>query len=280
MELGIISAQIKRPNPQELFHAIKEYGFSLTQINLSSFGKPTMPEQADADLLASIISAASETGVRIAAMSGTFNMIHPDQRVREEGIRKMETVLQICNRLHCQLVTLCTGTRSLDMWTFHPENNTKEAWHDMTSVLEKLLALAEKYKVCLGIEPEITNVVSSAEKARQILDEMQSPWLKIVMDGANLFHEGEAHKLNANRIIRRAFDLLGADIGLAHGKDILEGDGIRFTSAGRGIVDFDLFIALLREYGYKGGIILHGIQDESELPYSVEFLTKKLKAFQ
>jgi sugar phosphate isomerase/epimerase len=71
--------------------------------------------------------------------------------------------------------------------------------------------------------------------------------------------------------MRHAFDLLGGSIALAHGKDIREGEGLAFTHAGGGIVDFPYFKELLNRHGYHGCMLLHGIKKEQEFKESVEF---------
>ena len=76
--------------------------------------------------------------------------------------------------------------------------------------------------VILAFEPEVNNIVDSARKARRLLDEIASPHLKVVIDGANLFHVGELPRMR--EILDEAFQVRGDDIRLAHGKD-LERDG-------------------------------------------------------
>src|SRR5262249_32953151 len=117
------------------------------------------------------------------------------------------------------MVSLCSGTRDPeDMWKRHAENDLPNAWADLLATLSCLLPAAEAAGVMLGIEPEHNNVVNSAEKARRLLDELRSPAVRIILDGANLFNWAE---LPAQaEVLRRAVDLLGSDIVLAHAKDI------------------------------------------------------------
>jgi sugar phosphate isomerase/epimerase len=72
------------------------------------------------------------------------------------------------------------------MWKCHPGNNSKEAWRDMVQSIECGLIAAEKNGLLLAIEPEKENVVNSASRARHLLDELQNPRLRIVIDPANL----------------------------------------------------------------------------------------------
>ena len=54
-------------------------------------------------------------------------------------------------------------------------------------------------------------------RARRLLDEIDSPWLKVVIDPANLLRPGE-HGPSLPEILDEAFDWLGPDIVLAHAK--------------------------------------------------------------
>lgn len=162
------------------------------------------------------------------------------------------------------------------MWEGHPDNSSDEAWAELIQTTRALISIAERHRVYLGVETEASNVISSAQKARRYLDEISSPYLKIVMDCANLFAPGTAHPSNVRDVIGEAFELLGNDIVIAHGKDILESPGISFTSTGKGIVDFDLFLSLLKKHGYKGGMMLHGIKHKSDIPFCVDFIRRKI----
>ncbi|NLI52698.1 MAG: sugar phosphate isomerase/epimerase [Clostridiales bacterium] len=271
--LGMYSPELKRCTVERLFDAVKVYGFSEVQFDFRSVCDEQMPEQIDDGLIARIYGAASDRGITIRAVNGTFNMAHPDRRVREDGIRRFREIARACGGLRCSIVTLCTGTRNREsMWRFHEDNNTEQAWDDMIETAYELRRIAQEYQVYLGIETEARNIVNSAEKARKLLDTMDSPWFQIILDPANLFGAENASAEFAVELLRDAFQLLGRDIILAHGKDMMPGGDMIFTSAGRGIVAYEEFLKLLDQYDYRGNIILHGMHDESEFAFSVAFM--------
>jgi sugar phosphate isomerase/epimerase len=176
--------------------------------------------------------------------------------------------------LGTEIITLCTGTRDpYNMWRYHPDNSSPAAWRDLLDALAVALEIAEAYKVTLGIEPEVSNVIDSARKARQLLEEFSSPYLKIVMDGANLFPAGTLPRMR--EILGEAFDLLGEAISLAHAKDLTHDGEAGQAAAGTGLLDYDLYLELLQQAGYNGPLILHGLR-EDEVAGSVAFLRAKL----
>lgn len=142
--------------------------------------------------------------------------------------------------------------------------------------MRKVVRIAERHQITLGVETEASNVISTPELARRLLDEIQSPYLKIIMDCANLFHENMAWPDNVRKTIKNAFDCLGNDIILVHGKDILASPQINFAATGKGIVDFDYFLQLLGQYQFKGGMLLHGIKQEADIPGCVAFILEKI----
>ncbi len=77
--------------------------------------------------------------------------------------------------------------------------------------------IADRHEVTLAFEPEINNVVSSTMRARRLLDEIASPWLKVVIDPANLVHADEMGHLV--EVLDEAIDWIGSDIVLAHAKE-------------------------------------------------------------
>lgn len=276
MQIGIFAKTFARPTFGETLDAVAAHGLAAVQFNLSCAGLPTLPDAMDPAMADAIHRGHQERGITMAALSGTYNMIHPDPEVRRDGLRRLGVLAASCSRLGTSLITLCTGSRdAANMWRRHPDNDTPEAWRDLLSSIEGALAIAETYDVVLGVEPEVSNVVDGAAKARQLLDEMRSPHLKIVMDGANLFHSGELAYQRS--ILDAAFGLLGADLVLAHAKDLHADGAAGDAAAGTGQLDYPYYLRLLHVSGYAGPLILHALREE-QVDAAVQFLHGQLTA--
>jgi sugar phosphate isomerase/epimerase len=163
------------------------------------------------------------------------------------------------------------------MWRRHADNDTPEAWRDMVASMQSVVAIAEETGVTVAFEPEVNNVVDSAVRARRLLDEIGSPNLKVVMDGANLFHEGELKRMH--EVLDEAFDLLGNDIAIAHAKDLRHDGDAGHEAAGTGMLDYDYYLASLKRCGFDGALIAHGLS-EAQVPQCVSFLRDKLSLLQ
>lgn len=273
MNIGIFSKTFVRPTLAETLDAIAQHGINDVQFNMSCAGLPSMPEHIDPTKVADIRRELAARNIRMAALSGTFNMIHPDLEQRRAGMRSLRALAAAAHDLGTDVITLSTGTRDREnMWRRHPDNDTPEAWHDMIAAMREAVQIAEEYNVTLAFEPEVSNVVDSAAKARRLLDEIGSQHLKVVMDGANVFHAGELPRMR--EILEEAFALLGDDIVLAHAKDLSHDGDAGHDAAGTGVLDYDLYLSLLRRVGYTGALVLHSLTEE-QVDQCVAFLRSK-----
>ena len=270
MQVGIFAKTFAVTGALPVLNAVRRAGYHVAQFNMACLGGPSMPDTIAPATADEIAQASRASGVAIAAISGTYNMIHPDQAKRADGLARLATIIGAAPRMGTRLVTLCTGTRDPDdQWKHHPDNASAEAWRDLLEEMGKAVALADASGVDLGIEPELANVVSSAAAARRLIDELGSSRVKIVLDPANLFEV--ATPTEVIDTIARAVDLLGDRIAMAHAKD-RRASG-KFTTAGSGVIDFGDFVLLLRGVGFDGPLVTHGLS-EQEAPGVAAFLRR------
>jgi sugar phosphate isomerase/epimerase len=268
MQLGIFAKTFDGREPLKVLSAAKAAGYRTVQYNMACSGLAAMPDVIAETAAVSVAMMARTAGVQIAAVSGTYNMIHPNVVERSKGHGRLAILASSCAAMETGLITLCTGTRDpLDQWRWHPDNTSKEAWQDLLQAMEAAIAIAERYNIDLGIEPELANVVNSAATARQLLDELKSPRLKIVLDPANLFEREPLDQ--QRRVVSDAIELLADSIVMGHAKDrTVEG---AFTTAGTGCLDYQHYMSGLKSIGFEGPLITHGLT-ATEAPGVAQFL--------
>lgn len=275
MQIGIFSKTFARPTLAGVLDAVAAHGLQHVQFNLDCAGLEPMPDALDDATCDVIRQALAARSIQMAAISGTFNMIDPDLYQRQLGLQRLRVLAAACTRLGTHVITLCTGTRDpVSMWRRHPDNDSADAWQEMLASMHVAAEIAAEFNVTMGFEPEVSNVVDSARKGRRLLDTLQSPHIKVVMDGANVFHAGELAKMHT--VLDETFDLLGNDIVLAHAKDISQDGEAGHDAAGTGLLDYDYYLALLQRAGYTGPLILHSLS-EAQVDDSVAFLRGKLE---
>ena len=117
---------------------------------------------------------------------------------------------------------------------------------------------AAQRAVTLAIENVDTDFMNTLSKIKTYVDEVDSPWLKIYADIANLTACG------------MSMQDLYEDIGCAYTDTIAwhVKDGklnvIRDTPYGTGIVDFDTFFTFLKEKEYAGLFVMEMWSDQTE----------------
>jgi sugar phosphate isomerase/epimerase len=314
MQLGIFAKTFPRATLEETLDTIAYQKLSCIQFNMSCVGLPTLPERIDEDLCRWIARSLRDRGLTMAAISGTFNLCDPDASRLGENLRRLGVLAAACRWLDTRIITLCTGTLNPDdMWKHHPDNVRRGTWETLVKSVREAVQIADGHEVTLAFEPEIHNVVSSVMRARKLLDEIGSPWLKVVIDPTNLFSQGEVRPLSA--LLCEVFDWLGKDIVLAHAKpphfaelpgttawlsDFL---GARYhdarqaarrfleRAAGRKEMEqfvqsweertrltsfFQPYAIALREASYTGPVVIHGT-DEGDLQELATLLRAVLK---
>ena len=270
MEIGIFSRTYEVKDVRETFRRMKNHGIFHTQFNLANAGLDTFPTYINEDTIKEIKASADEYGIHIHAMSGTFNMINPDEEARKKSCHQFSIQCQIAKKLGIPIVTLCTGSKNRkSQWKWHEDNSKQSSWDELLRTTDTILRYAEDNQIILGVETEVSNIIATPELARKYLDTIDSPHLKIIMDGANLFRPEQVKDMC--QVLQHAFGLLGKDIVLAHAKDLSLHEGVEFVAAGEGVLDFAYYIEQLRQIHYQGTVIMHGLS-EGQVPKSKQYL--------
>lgn len=273
IQIGIL-LETFRGTLEARLDAVKAAGIDAVQLGMDSAGLSSMPDEIPPDVAGQVRRAAADRAITIASLRGTFNMCHPEAEHRRTGLRRLRVLAEACAQLGTAKIHLCTGTRNRDsMWRPHPDNNTPEAWRDMTACVREASDIARQSGVVLAFEPEVNNVVDSARKARRLMDEIGSPFLKVTLDAANLFHAGELPRMS--EILDEAFALIGKDVVLAHAKDLDRDGDAGHLAAGQGKLDYDRYVSLLHQHRFPGPLLLHGLSG-AQVPGCVAFLREKI----
>lgn len=274
LRIGIFLSTFAEKTLEAKLDAVKANSLDCIQFSTDCVGLPPMPDRIETEMIARVRRACAARGIEIASIQGTFNMGHPDAEFRAGGVRRLGVLAAAAKELGVGRIHLCTGTRDrVSMWRRHPANNTPEAWRDMLACVRDAVAIARPTGVTLAFEPEVNNIVDSAQKARKLLDEINSPNLKVTMDGSNLFHAGEFPRMG--EILDESFALVGNDVVMAHAKDVSHDGDAGHEPAGHGKLDYNRYVALLHRYAPAAPLLLHGLS-EAQVPECVGFLRGKL----
>jgi len=274
VQLGIFAKTFAGTPPGAVLLAARHAGYETVQYNMACSGLSSLPLAISEKASSAVRAAAADAGVVVAAVSATYNMIHPNLREREKGRQSFKAIAGAASTMGTRVLTLCTGSRdSEDQWRYHPDNSSAAAWEELCEEFELVLAIAEENDILLGVEPELANVINSAERVRELLDTFQCGRIKVILDAANLFEI--ADNAEQRYLIEHAVDLLGNSIVLAHAKDRLA-DG-RFAAAGTGVLDYRHYLTVLHRSGFRGSLVAHGLVS-TEAERVATFLKNEMSA--
>jgi sugar phosphate isomerase/epimerase len=268
-ELGIAASTFTRRSLAANLETVARYGLTVVHYDLACAGLSTLPDTIAPELPSRISAAAAERSIRIASVSGTFNMIDPVPERRRDGVRRLRHLAAACAALQTRTITLSTGTRDPDdIRRAHPLNASPEAWTDLLATLEQAVGIADEFDLQLTIEPNTATVVNSSAAALRLLREVRSPRLRIVLDPASLVQTKDLHRQQA--VLDEATDILGPHIVMATATDVLLEDGaLRRVAAGTGHLDYPHYLACVRTLPVP--LIVCGLS-EFQVPAALWFL--------
>jgi sugar phosphate isomerase/epimerase len=270
-KIGVMTTEFDAPTFEQTVDQIARHQISCVQLQLGSVirdvptvdallrGLDVLGDKITDDLAVRSREVLDAQGIEVAAVDGTYNMVHPDQDRRARNLGHLVRLIHLAPSFGTRIVTLCTGTRDEVMWRPHRDNQSDAAWTDLVAQLAVATEAAEAAGIQLAFEPEYNNVVNSAQLARRLIDEVGSTSLKVLMDGANLFHRGDLDRMQDHLV--ESFALVGPDIVLAHAKDLDHDGDAGGRAAGLGKLDYSLYLSELQGSGFDGAIVLHQLTE-------------------
>jgi len=248
MRLSVFAKTFEGTSPGPVLAAVSAAGFSTAQYNMACSGLPSMPDAIPDGVASAVGTAAAAAHVEIAALSGTYNMIHPDPAERARGHRRLAVLAAAAAALPTRLITLCTGSATpVDQWRGHPDNLTRRPGATSSPRWRRPWRLPSATTSCWGSSPS-SPMSSTRPKKPGLIDEIASPRLAIVLDPANLF---ETETLERQRdIVSAAIDLLADRIAMGHAKD--RTPAVASPRRGKASLDYPHYLARLKAAGSTG----------------------------
>ena len=121
--------------------------------------------------------------------------------------------------------------------------------HRMAERLHSWAKAAETSRTIIAVKPHVGGALHTPEGARWLLDQVSSPWIKLVYDYSH-------YELRGYELEQTARALLG-DAVFIHIKDSAGGPGnVKFLLPGEGRVDYVEYFNLIRNLGYSGAVVV------------------------
>ena len=248
MRIGIRAHDVAYAPLDELIPNIHKQGFHCMHIALTKSIKEFKPgvETMTPGLAMYIKELCAENKVDVAVLGCYLNLCNPNPEKHKEIVEKYKAHIRFASILGCGVVGTETGAVN-EEYKYEPANHSDEALQCFIDNLRPIVKYAEQFGVIVAIEPVWKHIVNTVERARKVLDAIDSPNLQIIFDPVNLLYVGNIDK--QDEIIEKAFDQLLKDIAVVHCKDyVVEGDELKSIAAGTGGLNYPLLLKKIKEY--------------------------------
>lgn len=248
MRLGIRAHDTKYAPLDELIPNIHSMGFKCMHIALTKSIKEFTPDicTMTPGLAMHMRELCIENKVDVAVLGCYLNLCNPNPEQHKKIVEKYKANIRFASILGCGVVGTETGAVN-EEYKYEPANHTEEALNLFIENLKPIVKYAEQFGVIIAIEPVWKHIVCTIERARKVLDAIDSPNLQIIFDPVNVLYPGNIDR--QDEIIEQAFDLLRDEIAVVHCKDfVVEGDDLKSIAAGTGGLNCPLLLKKIKQY--------------------------------
>lgn len=238
MQLGIRFHDVKELPFEERLQEVKRQGFSCIHLALSKVPGFTADTNALTPGYAMYLkNALRKADLDMAVLGCYLNLANPNKEQLLATQQKYYAHLRFASLAGCGMVGTETGAPNEGYIYDKEACHSKEALEIFITNLRPVVECAEKFGVILGIEPVYRHIVYDAKRAREVLDRIGSPNLKIIFDPVNLLWTDNYDR--RMEVIDEAIDIIGDDVAMIHLKDcVLDGDKVKSMGCGFGDMDY------------------------------------------
>ncbi len=266
MQLGIRFHDTKELPFEERLQEIKRQGFSCVHLALSKVpGFTADPGALTPGYAMYLRNALRKADIDMAVLGCYLNLANPNVSQLEDIQNRYYAHLRFASLVGCGMVGTETGAPN-ETYTYDKEAcHSREALDTFITNLRPVVECAEKCGVILALEPVYRHIVYDGKRAREVLDRIGSPNLKIIFDPVNLLWTDNYE--NRMEVIDEAMDILDKDIVMIHLKDCInEGDKIKSVGCGFGDMDYTNIV----KYALEKKPFIHATLEDTTPDTAVE----------
>lgn len=244
LNLGIRAHDLGPTDMDNLLKKLNDYELNHIQLAV----KKSFPEVFDSfDKLTPGIAnyyskRFAEAGVKISILGSYVNIVDPDLEKRKQALNDFTKHLSLADDFKASMVATETGSVGNG---YTEENFTEEAFLEVIDSVRLMVKDAEKFGTTVAIEPGINHPLYTAKLAKRLIEAVDSPNLKLILDCANLMLPENHH--HQAEVIEEAFELLGDHIIAMHVKDYVIEDGkVKIVPVGTGEMAYDRIMSFAK----------------------------------
>lgn len=182
-----------------------------------------------------IVETYREHGISVTSIGVFTNLLEPDEKELEQNLFYFERLMEIASINDVPYVsTECgfiPGKRGINADTYELD------FQKFVENMKWLTNKAEQYDVHLALEPCVLDVIPSAKRTADLIDQVGSERLRVLLDPANLIASNSEEDM---------FRYLSSHIAYFHGKDRKVNDAYGRV-IGDGDINWSRFLQLYQD---------------------------------
>ncbi|MFA9455868.1 sugar phosphate isomerase/epimerase family protein [Halalkalibacter sp. AB-rgal2] len=231
----------------------------------------TKPGVLNPGLVRNIKKEFDKNEVDISIIASYLHLFDENEVAHQTFIQRYKELIRYASMFGAPMIATEVGRPQ-------PNGDYEKDWDKLYHSLVELVREAEQWGIIVGLEAAHGHLIGSARTLKQMLDELNSSQVGVVLDPGNLLTQENYQK--QDEVIEEAFELLGKHIVACHAKDrLLDAQGIlRETSPGLGLLNYDLFMQRLHQYKPECHIIIEHTEPE-DMYRVIQFIEQKRVQF-
>ncbi|MDE6056011.1 MAG: sugar phosphate isomerase/epimerase [Lachnospiraceae bacterium] len=247
MQFGIRLHDAVKAPIEERLKIVKEQGFTCAHVALSKVisENSVAPEALTPGYAMYLKRLFDKNELDCAVLGCYLNLANPDATQLKAIQEKYKANIRFAAHLGAGVVGTETGAPNVE-YKFEEACWNEESLQIFIKNLRPVVKYAEQMGVLMAIEPVVRHIVCNPVRARRVLDEIDSPNLRIILDPVNLLESYNYEK--QDEIIDEVIELLGKDVAVLHVKDFVIKDGkLISVPVGQGQCHWDRIIPYMKK---------------------------------
>lgn len=240
---GIYEKALKPAAWKQMFSDAAKAGYDYFELSLDESKERLKRLEWETDQIQEVRKAADMSGIKLfsACFSGhrRYPLGSSDAETEKKSVVMLNQAIELCAKLDIRVLQIA----GYDVFY---EPHSEDTARRYVSNLSKGLYRAEQLGVMLAIEP-VEVFLTSVENTLNVVKEINSPWLHIYPDIANMA------SLDIDPV--EQLGMGGGHTIALHIRDALP-DYFYGVELGKGIIDFEAVFAKLDEIGYAGPLTI------------------------
>lgn len=260
--------------PGAPFETIDEFVKSYKQFDLDYlqlvYKKAFKNFNMDPHFLLDLADKLKENDIKVAMIGAYFNMIHPDEEKRLDGIEYFKWCMETAPVYDCKLIGSETGSANGDKWTYNEYNHTEEAYKIVEETVKGLKHYGNIFKTRPIIEGAYAHTVFEPKLLKRLIDETEINDVTVdVFNYLNIDNYQEA-----DRIFDECLELFKDKIRVFHVKDFNVVDGkLKQCGIGQGIMNWKYYVSRIKEELSDAVLVFEGVTGE-DIQTSIEYMRR------